>query len=184
MPRNSTIGTCVCVLMKPGSTAMPRALMVSLPLYCAPIFAAGPTATMEPLSMAIAPSSMFGPAMVSTVPWVMRMSTDLGAARRGAARRTRSRNSFFGMGGVYRGGATSGRRAHAILPAHKTEGENDMASTNIYYALTIVANGVSSAAYYSVTPTSNLSILQGGVAVGPTGSGAVMVNIYPQTQIG
>ena len=60
-----------------------------------------------------------------------------------------------------------------------------MASTDIYYALTIVANGVSSAAYYSVTPTSNLSILQGGVTVGPTGSGAVMVNIYPQTlQIG
>jgi hypothetical protein len=56
-----------------------------------------------------------------------------------------------------------------------------MASTDIYYALTIVANGANTSAYYSVTPTSDLSILQGGVTVVPTAIGATMVNIYPQT---
>ena len=56
-----------------------------------------------------------------------------------------------------------------------------MASTDIYYALTVVANGASTSAYYSVTPTSDLSILQGGVTVVPTAVGATMVNIYPQT---
>src|SRR5689334_15857556 len=53
---------------------------------------------MEPLSMATAPSSMFGPAMVSTVPWRMTMSTCFGAARSGAARRKTRMNSFLGMG--------------------------------------------------------------------------------------
>lgn len=50
-----------------------------------------------------------------------------------------------------------------------------------YYALTIGAAGASSAAYFSMTPSSNLQITQGGVSIYPTAVSAVMVNIYPQT---
>jgi hypothetical protein len=56
-----------------------------------------------------------------------------------------------------------------------------MASTDIYYALTIVANGAGTTAYYSLTPVPPLVIAQGGVTIVPTGTGATMVNIYPQT---
>jgi hypothetical protein len=55
-----------------------------------------------------------------------------------------------------------------------------MPSIDIYYALTLVANGASTPAYYSVTPTSDLSISQGGVTIVPTGPGSTLVNIYPQ----
>ena len=50
-----------------------------------------------------------------------------------------------------------------------------------YYALTVVAQGVSTAAYYSVTPTSNLEFSQGGVTIAPTSASLTMVNIYPET---
>lgn len=50
-----------------------------------------------------------------------------------------------------------------------------------YYGLTISAQGASTEAYFSVNPTSNLQIAQGGVSMDPTGSSAVMVNIYPET---
>ena len=55
-----------------------------------------------------------------------------------------------------------------------------MAATDLYYALTIIANGAGTPAYYSVTPAPTLSIAQGGVTVVPTGIGSTMVNIYPQ----
>ena len=50
-----------------------------------------------------------------------------------------------------------------------------------YYALTLTAQGVSSSAYYSVTPTSNLEFTQGGATIVPTRQSATMVNIYPET---
>ena len=52
-----------------------------------------------------------------------------------------------------------------------------------YYALTISAQGTTSPAYFSVTPTSNLQISQGGVTLVPSSPSAetTMVNIYPET---
>lgn len=50
-----------------------------------------------------------------------------------------------------------------------------------YYALTLSANGTTSPAYMAVTPTSSLSIAQGGVTIVPTDMTATMVNIYPQS---
>ena len=50
-----------------------------------------------------------------------------------------------------------------------------------YYALTIAASGASTAAYYAVTPTSNLRILEGGATIEPKSPSATMVNVYPQT---
>ena len=50
-----------------------------------------------------------------------------------------------------------------------------------YYALTIAANGASTAAYYAVTPASNLRISEGGATIEPTSPSATMVNVYPQT---
>ena len=52
-----------------------------------------------------------------------------------------------------------------------------------YYALTLNAIGTSSPAFYSVTPTSNLTISQGGatIAPNPATSEGTTVNIYPQT---
>jgi len=50
-----------------------------------------------------------------------------------------------------------------------------------YYALTLTAAGVSSTAYYSLTPTSNLEFTQGGVSIMPTQTAATLVNIYPET---
>ena len=50
-----------------------------------------------------------------------------------------------------------------------------------YYALTVVEQGASTTAYYSLTPTSNLEMSQGGVTMAPTAATAMMVNIYPQT---
>ena len=50
-----------------------------------------------------------------------------------------------------------------------------------YYALTLTAHGSSSAAYYAVTPTSNLRISEGGATIEPTSPSATMVNVYPQT---
>jgi hypothetical protein len=56
-----------------------------------------------------------------------------------------------------------------------------MATTDFYYALTIVANGAGTTAYYSVTPDPGLAFAQGGVTIVPAATGATMVNIYPQT---
>ena len=56
-----------------------------------------------------------------------------------------------------------------------------MATTDIYYALTVIANGAGTPAFYSLTPDPGLSIAQGGVTIVPTGNGSTMVNIYPQT---
>ena len=52
-----------------------------------------------------------------------------------------------------------------------------------YYALTLNAIGTSTPAFYSVTPTSNLTISQGGatIAPNPATSEGTTVNIYPQT---
>ena len=50
-----------------------------------------------------------------------------------------------------------------------------------YYALTVVEQGASTTAYYSLTPTSNLEMSQGGVTMDPTAASATLVNIYPQT---
>ncbi len=52
-----------------------------------------------------------------------------------------------------------------------------------YYALTVSAAGASTGAYYSVTPTSNLTITQGGVTFAPSSPTQQMtsVNVYPQT---
>ena len=50
-----------------------------------------------------------------------------------------------------------------------------------YYALTLSAQGVSTSAYYSVTPTSDLEFTQGGVTIMPTQTAATLVNIYPET---
>ncbi len=47
--------------------------------------------------------------------------------------------------------------------------------------MTIRAAGASTQTYFSVTPTSDLQISQGGVTIYPTATSAVMVNIYPQT---
>ena len=53
----------------------------------------------------------------------------------------------------------------------------------MYYALTLTAQGTNAPAFYSLTPTSNLQISQGGVTLAPSSpsSSGVMVNIYPQT---
>lgn len=50
-----------------------------------------------------------------------------------------------------------------------------------YYALTLSANGVSTSAYYSLTPTSNLEFDQGGVTIVPDSADATQVNVYPET---
>lgn len=54
---------------------------------------------------------------------------------------------------------------------------------NTYYALTVTAEGAGSGAYYSVTPTSNLTISQGGVTLAPSAPSQQMVSVsvYPQT---
>mgnify|MGYP003575141321 CR=1 FL=1 len=55
-----------------------------------------------------------------------------------------------------------------------------MANTDQYYALTLLAEGASTGAFYSIVPTSNLQISQGGVSIMPTATSTTMVNIYPQ----
>lgn len=55
-----------------------------------------------------------------------------------------------------------------------------MSNGGNYYALTLSANGTNTSAYYSVNPTSNLQIAQGGVTMEPTGTATTMVNIYPE----
>jgi hypothetical protein len=56
-----------------------------------------------------------------------------------------------------------------------------MINEGSYYALTLSATGMSTGAYISLTPTSELEISQGGVALAPTATSATIVNIYPQT---
>jgi hypothetical protein len=58
-----------------------------------------------------------------------------------------------------------------------------MAIHDTYYALTVSAAGASTPAYYSVSPTSNLTISQGGVTLAPSAPSQQMisVSIYPQT---
>lgn len=43
-----------------------------------------------------------------------------------------------------------------------------MFGNGTYYALTVTADGANTGAYYSVTPTSNLTISQGGVTLAPS----------------
>ncbi|HEX6094747.1 MAG TPA: hypothetical protein VF432_00380 [Thermoanaerobaculia bacterium] len=52
-----------------------------------------------------------------------------------------------------------------------------------YYSLTVSATGASTPAYYSLTPTSNLTITQGGVTLAPSSATQQMisVSVYPQT---
>jgi hypothetical protein len=58
-----------------------------------------------------------------------------------------------------------------------------MSIGDTYYALTVTSEGASTGAYYSLVPTSNLSILQGGVTFAPSSATQQMtsVNIYSQT---
>src|ERR1051325_2452912 len=93
MPRKSVFAACVCVLTKPGRTALPRASMVAFPANCLAMSARLPTPTITPWSIATAPSSISGPAMVRTVPPVTRRSTFFGAARRGTAKRKRMKTN-------------------------------------------------------------------------------------------
>lgn len=52
-----------------------------------------------------------------------------------------------------------------------------------YYALTVTAQGAGTPAYYSLSPTSNLTISQGGVTLAPSSATQQMVSVsvYPQT---
>lgn len=58
-----------------------------------------------------------------------------------------------------------------------------MLGNGTYYALTVTADGANTGAYYSITPTSNLTISQGGVTLAPSSPTQQMtsVSIYPQT---
>ena len=53
----------------------------------------------------------------------------------------------------------------------------------MYYALTLNAQGTNAPAFFSLTPTSNLTISQGGATLAPSSpsSSGILVNIYPQT---
>ena len=55
-----------------------------------------------------------------------------------------------------------------------------MSNGGNYYALTLTVEGASTPAYYSLNPTSNLEISQGGVTFVPTGLSMTSVSIYPQ----
>ena len=50
----------------------------------------------------------------------------------------------------------------------------------MYYALTIRANGTSSAAYYALQPTSNLQITEGSASIEPKSASATMVTVEPR----
>lgn len=50
-----------------------------------------------------------------------------------------------------------------------------------YYTLSIGEDGANTAAYYSVTPSSDLEFAQGGVTFAPTQAAATLVNVYPET---
>jgi hypothetical protein len=58
-----------------------------------------------------------------------------------------------------------------------------MSLLDTYYALTVTATGASTSAFYSVTPTSNLTIAQGGATLAPSAPSQQMihVSVYPQT---
>jgi hypothetical protein len=53
----------------------------------------------------------------------------------------------------------------------------------MYYALTLIAQGTTAPAFFSLTPTSDLQISQGGVTLAPSSpsSEGILVNIYPET---
>jgi hypothetical protein len=53
----------------------------------------------------------------------------------------------------------------------------------MYYALTLNAQGTNAPAFYSLTPTSDLTISQGGATLAPSSpsQSGIIVNIYPQT---
>lgn len=58
-----------------------------------------------------------------------------------------------------------------------------MSTSDSYYALTLNAQGTNAPAFFSLTPTSDLTISQGGATLAPASasSSMVVVNIYPQT---
>lgn len=56
-----------------------------------------------------------------------------------------------------------------------------MAFDGFYYALSVQMSGANTAAYYSVSPTSNLTISQGGATFMPSSASMTTVSIYPQT---
>jgi len=56
-----------------------------------------------------------------------------------------------------------------------------MANESFYYALSVQNSGASTPAYYSVSPTSNLTISQGGATFMPSAPSMTTVSIYPQT---
>ena len=54
---------------------------------------------------------------------------------------------------------------------------------NTYYSLTVTAQGADTGAYYSLSPTSNLTFTQGGATLYPSAPSQQMVSVsvYPQT---
>ena len=56
-----------------------------------------------------------------------------------------------------------------------------MATDGNYYALTLTVNGASTAAYYSITPTSDLEFDEGGATITPSKASSTMVNVYTET---
>ena len=52
---------------------------------------------------------------------------------------------------------------------------------DMYYTLSLQVNGASTPAYYSITPTSNLTMLQGAASIAPSAAQSTMVALYPQT---
>ncbi len=55
-----------------------------------------------------------------------------------------------------------------------------MSNGGSYFSITIAVSGAGTSAYYALTPTSDLTISEGGVTFAPSSLSATMVNIYPQ----
>lgn len=56
-----------------------------------------------------------------------------------------------------------------------------MSIESYYYSLTVSQNGANTAAYFSVSPTSNLEFSQGGAQFMPTTASMTSVSVYPTT---
>jgi len=56
-----------------------------------------------------------------------------------------------------------------------------MPAESYYYSLTVGQSGSNTAAYFSVSPTSNLEFSQGGATFAPTSLALTTVSVYPTT---
>jgi hypothetical protein len=58
-----------------------------------------------------------------------------------------------------------------------------MSTTGSYYALTLGAEGTGAPTFFSLTPTSDLTISQGGATMAPSSPSAsmIIVSVYPET---